>query len=393
MRDVYMDNGATTKMDPKALKVTLKYIEDYGNASSTHSRGMEAKHAVEDARKTIAKAIGAKSEEIFFTSGGTESNNFAIKGVAFANREKGNHIITTKVEHKCVLESCKWLETQGFKVTYLDVDKEGFVHPEELEKAITKKTILVSIIHGNNEIGTIIDLEALGKVCKKHGVYFHTDACQSFTKTELDVNKQNLDLVTLNGHKIHGPQGVGALYIRKGTKIIPWQHGGGQEQDMRGGTHNLPGIAGFAEAVKVGMGKKHAHHMTKLRDKLIEDVLRMEGVRFNGPKGSERLCNNTNFSFKGIEGEALGGYLDQKGIRSSTGSACSARTLEPSYVLKAIGLTNEEANGSLRLTISRFTTEDEIEYVIKSLKKVVKKLRWISPFGKIVDKMVGKKST
>lgn len=391
IKEVYMDNGATTKIDPKVLKAVVPHLtEKYGNASSTHSRGLESKHAVDRARKIVAKSIGAKSEEIIFTSGGTESNNFALKGIAFANGERGNHIITTKIEHKCILKGCNWLEKQGFKVTYLNVDKEGFVNPKDLENAITNKTILVSIIHGNNEVGTINDLEVLGIICKKHGIYFHTDACQSYTKAEINVKKQNLDLVTLNAHKIHGPQGVGALYIRKGTNIVPWQHGGGQEFDLRGGTHNVPGIVGFAESVKIGNERRHVQHMTKLRDMLVKCVLDIEGVKLNGPEGNKRLCNNANFSFKGIEGEALGGYLDQKGIRSSTGSACSARTLEPSYVLKAIGLTNEEANGSLRLTISRFTTEEEIDYVLKVLLQVVKKLRRISPFGKILDRMIKK---
>jgi cysteine desulfurase len=391
-REVYLDNGATTRIDPKVLEKMTPYLKErYGNASSTHTFGQDSKNALESARKTIAKSINAKSEEIIFTSGGTESNNFAIKGIAFANREKGNHIITTKVEHKSILKICEWLEKHGSEVTYLDVDSEGFVDPKDLESAITEKTILVSIIHGNNEIGTIQDLETLGKVCKKHKVYFHTDACQSYTKTEIDVKKQNLDLVTLNAHKIHGPKGVGVLYIREGVDIVPWQHGGGHESGMRGGTENIPGIVGFAEAVKIALDKKHAKRMTKLRDRLISGVLKIPGVKLNGPEGDKRLCNNANFSFKGIEGEAIGGYLDQKWICSSTGSACAARTLEPSHVLKAIGLTNEEANGSLRLTLSRFNTEEEIDYVLKVLPKVVEKLRRISPFDKFIDRVFKEK--
>lgn len=391
-REVYLDNGATTKIDPEVLKKMIPYLKErYGNASSTHVFGQDSKNALEKARKTIAKSINAKSEDIVFTSGGTESNNFAIKGIAFASKEKGNHIITTKVEHKSVLNICKWLEGQGFEITYLDVDSEGFVDPKDLEKAVTEKTILVSIIHGNNEIGTIQDLETLGRVCKKHKVYFHTDACQSYAKTEINVKKQNLDLVTLNAHKIHGPKGVGALYIRKGIEITPWQHGGGHEFNLRGGTENIPGIVGLAEAVKIALSKKHAGHMTKLRDRLIKGVLEIPSVKLNGPEGDKRLCNNANFSFKGIEGEALGGYLDQKWICSSTGSACAARTLEPSHVLKAIGLTNEEANGSLRLTLSRFNTEEEIDYVLKVLPKVVKKLRKISPFDKLIDRVFKEK--
>jgi len=380
MRMIYLDNAATTKLDPKVLKAMLPYFtEKYGNASSTHTKGREAREALERSRRIIAKSIGAKPQEIIFTSGGTESNNFALKAIAFNNKHRGNHIITTKIEHECVLQTCKWLETQGFKVTYLDVDKEGFVSPQDLEKAITDKTILVSIIQGNNEIGTIQGLKALGGVCGEHNVYFHTDACQSYTKTELNVNKMHLDLVTLNAHKIHGPKGIGALYIRKGTNISAWQHGGGHERNLRSGTENIHGIVGFAEAVKLGMNKKHIKHMTRLRDKLIEGVLSIPGVRLNGPTGDKRLCNNANFAFKKIEGEAIGGYLDLKGVCSSTGSACSTHSLEPSHVLQAIGLSKIDANGSLRLSLSRFTTEEEIDYVLKVLPGIVKKLRMISP--------------
>ena len=380
-KKIYLDNGATTMVDPNVIKAMAPYLDQkFGNASSTHGFGRDAKDGLEWARKIIAKPIGAKTSEIIFTSGGTESNNLAIKGVAFANKDKGNHIITTKIEHKCVLNSCRWLEKQGFRVTYLNVDEEGFVRPEELEKAITDKTIIFSIIHGNNEIGTINNLEKLGAICKKHNIYFHTDACQSYTKTELDVKKQNLDLVTLNSHKIHGPKGVGALYVKDGTKITPWNHGGGQERGFRSGTENVSGIVGFAEAVRQATSNKHIEHMTRLRDKLIKGVLEIEHVKLNGAKGDNRLCNNANFSFKGIEGEAIGGYLDQKGVASSTGSACSEASLEPSYVLTALGLSHEDANGSLRLTLSRFTKEDEIDYVLKILPGIIAKLRRFSPF-------------
>lgn len=381
-KEIYLDNGATTAIDPAVLKAMLPYFtEKYGNASSIHSFGQDAKQALEKARKIIAKSLGAKPDEIIFTSGGTESNNLAIKGIAFANKDKGNHILITKIEHDCVLKACKWLETQGFKITYLDVDEKGFVKPENLETAITDKTILVSIIHGNNEIGTIQDLTQLGEICKKHNVYFHTDACQSYTKTELNVKKQPVDLITLNAHKIHGPKGIGVLYIREGTKIEPWQHGGGHEKGLRAGTENIPAIVGFALAAKLALNEKHIKYMTGLRDKLIQGALQIQGVSLNGPIGDKRLCNNANFSFKGIEGEALGGYLDQKWVCSSTGSACSAKSLEPSHVLKAIGLSDVQANGSLRLTISRLNTEDEIDYVLKILLKIVKKLRRISPLG------------
>jgi cysteine desulfurase len=367
-KDIYMDNGATTQVDSKVLKVMLPYFNDkYGNASSTHSFGQKAKEALEKSRKIIAKAINAKTDEIVFTSGGTESNNLALKGVVFSSK---NHIITTKIEHKSILNCCDWLEDQGFKVTYLDVDKNGFVNVDEFEKSITKKTVLFSVIHGNNEIGTVQNLEELGKVCKKHKIYFHTDACQSFTKTKIDVKKMNLDLVTLNAHKIHGPKGVGALYVRRGTRINEWQHGGGHENGVRSGTENIHGIIGFAEAVKQ---KDKTKYVQKLRDRLIEGALEIDNVKLNGPK--ERLCNNTNFCFEGVDAEVLGNYLDQNLVCSSAGSACSASDAEPSYVLKAIGLSDKDAKSSLRFTLSKFNTEEEIDYVIKILKKLVKKLR------------------
>jgi len=381
---IYLDNGATTMMDPDVVKAMIPYFnEKYGNASSTHMMGVWARQAIDEARHTIAKSIGAKDEEIIFTSGGTESNNAALKGVAFANKDRGKHIITTKIEHDCVLNSCKWLETQGFEVTYLNVDREGFVRPEDLEKAIRKDTIIVSIIHGNNEIGTIQDLKRLGEICRKHNVYFHTDACQSYTKTEFDVKKQNLDLVTLNAHKIHGPKGIGALYIRHGVKITPLLHGGGHEFRMRSGTENVPGIVGFAKSVKLAMHDKHVKHMARLRDILIKDITEnISDVLLNGAKGEKRLCNNVNVSFRYVEGESIGALLDAKGISSSTGSACSSHSLEPSHVLMALGMKAEEAHGSLRLTLSRFTTEEEIKKVSSELPKIIEKLRKISPLAK-----------
>ena len=376
-RKIYLDNAASTKVDEKVLKAMLPYFsEKYGNASSQHLTGGEAKEALDKSRRIIAKAINAKSHEIVFTSGGTESNNFALKGLFFENYPDKNHIVTTKMEHDCVLKTCEWLETQGVKVTYLDVDEEGFVDLEDLEKSITEKTILVSVIHGNNEIGTIQDLEAIGKICKEKEVLFHTDACQSFTKTELDVKKMNLDLVSLNSHKIHGPKGVGALYIEDGIKITPLFHGGGHENKLRSGTENISGVVGFAEAVKI-VNNKDINKMKELRDKLIEGVLKIENVKLNGPQ--KRLCNNVNVSFNNIEGEAIGGYLENAGIYSSTGSACMSNTLESSHVLKAIGLSALQANSSLRMSLSKYATEDEIDYVLEKLNKIVKKLRSISP--------------
>ena len=376
IKKIYLDNASTTPLDEQVLKAMFPYFkEKYGNALSLHFLGQEAKDALTKSRQIIAKSIKASPQEIIFTSGGTEANNFALKGIAWANRKKGNHLITTKIEHKSILKTCDWLESQGFKISYLNVDKEGFVDLEELDKAITKNTILVSIIHGNNEIGTIQDLDKISKICKRHQVYFHTDACQSYTKTEINLKKQKIDLITFNAHKIHGPKGIGALYIRKGTKIESWQHGGSHEFHLRAGTENIPGIVGFAKAVEIAK-KTDLTRLRKLRDKIIDFVLKeIRGVRLNGPRGKKRLVNNINFSFKGIEGEALGAYLNQKGICTSTASACSSLTLEPSYVLQAIGLPPEEVNGSLRISLSRFNTEEEIGYFIKVLPKIVAKLR------------------
>jgi cysteine desulfurase len=380
MKIIYLDNAATTPVDKEVVETMKPYFDEkYGNASSQHLKGQEAKRAMEEARSIIAKAIGASSEEIIFTSGGTESNNFTLKGLLFENKDKGkNHIITSKIEHDCILNTCRWLEKQGAEVTYLDVDSEGFVNPEDVRKAIKQNTLVVSIIQGNNEIGTIQDLNAIGKICREKNVYLHTDACQSFTKTELNVKKQNLDLVTLNSHKIHGPKGVGALYIRKGIKITPLLHGGGHERGLRSSTENVSGIVGFGHAVKIAK-EKHVAYMTKLRNKLIEGILKIENTKLNGPR-ENRLCNNVNICFNNIEGEAIGGYLEAYGICSSTGSACSSHTLEPSHVLRAIGRTHLESNSSVRLSLGRQNTEAEIDELLKVLPGIVTKLRKISPF-------------
>ena len=392
---VYLDNGATTKVDERVVKSMLPYFtEKYGNASSAHTMGQIAKIALEESRAKIAKLINAQPEEIIFTAGGTQSNNLAIKGMAFYMKNKQpekNHIITTKIEHSCVLNTCRWLETQGFKVTYLDVDEEGFVDLKKLEDAITSKTFLVSIIHGNNEIGTIQDIEKIGKLCKEKNVLFHTDACQSFTKTNIDVKKQNVDLLTLNGHKIHGPKGIGALYIRQDLKkkIVPLSHGGGHEYGIRGGTENIPSIVGFSKAAEIGMKQKYKNQMQKLRNYALEEIMKIPKILLNGPnpleskeKNEQRLCNNINLCVLGVEGEALGGYLDAEGIQTSAGSACSSMKLAPSHVLLAIGRKSEEANGSIRITLSRYTTKEEIDYFLKKFKKIVEKLRKISPLWK-----------
>jgi len=378
MKKIYLDNAATTPVDSRVVKEMLPFFtEKFGNASSQHTLGQEAKRALEQSRDVIAGSIGAKSDEIIFTSGGTEANNLAIKGAIWQTGKK--HIITTKIEHDCILNSCKWLEKQGIRVTYLPVDSEGFVNPKDVEKAITNETAIVSVIHANNEIGTIQDIEAIGKICREKGVYFHTDACQSYTKVPINVKKQNIDLATLNAHKIHGPKGVGALYIREGIQITPLFHGGGHEKNRRSGTENIPGIVGFATAVKLAKSG-YAKQMEKLRDNLIEGILKIQNTKLNGASGERRLCNNINVSFMNIEGEAIGGYLDAYGIASSTGSACSSNTLEPSHVLKAIGLSDMEANSSLRLSLSRENTEEEIDKVLEVLPKIIEKLRKISPF-------------
>jgi len=383
---IYLDNGATTPVAKEVVEEMNKYqLDAYGNASSSHHKGQEAKRAMEEARATIAKSIGAKPKEIIFTSGGTESNNFAIKGLAFQNPDK-KHIITTKIEHDCVLNASKWFETQGYEVTYLKVNDEGFIDLKELEDAIQKDTLLVSIIHGNNEIGTIQDLKSIHNICKKHNIPFHTDACQSYTKTELST--KDADMITLNAHKIHGPKGVGALYIKEGIKITPLAHGGGHEKNLRSGTENIAGIVGFAKAAKLGFVSGHNKNMIKLRDYFIEELLKIEDTILNGPRGDKRLCNNINVSFRFVEGESVGSFLDAKGICTSTGSACSSHTLEPSHVIMALENNPERAHGSLRFTISRYTTKEEIDFAIKEIKSTIERLRKISPLKRLMKKVL-----
>lgn len=382
MRSIYFDNAATTKVEEKVMKAMIPYFtERYGNASSQHLTGSEAKTALEDSRRKIAKCINAKNFELTFTSGGTESNNLALKGLFFYNKERKtgkNHIITTKIEHDSILKVCEWLKTQGAEITYLNVDSQGFINIEELTGAITNKTIVVSVIHANNEIGTIQDIEKIGAICKANNVLFHTDACQSFTKLPIDVRKQNIDLLTLNSHKIHGPKGIGALYIREGIKITPLLHGGGHERKIRSGTENIPAIVGFAKASEL-MSKKEISNMEKLRDILIEGLLKINNVNLNGASGKNRLCNNINVSFNDIEGEAIGGYLESYGIFTSTGSACMSNSLETSHVLKAIGLMPLQSNSSLRISLSKYSTKEEANYFLLKINEIVKKLRKFSP--------------
>lgn len=382
MKRIYMDYASTTPTDPRVLKVMLPYFsKKFGNTMSLHSFGQEAKKALEDAREKVARLMNAKSGNVIFTSSATEANNLALKGIAFANREKGKHIIISSIEHHCVLESASWLEKQGFEVTYLPVDRFGLVDVAKVEEAIRKDTILVSIMHANNEIGTIEPIEEIGKICKKKGVYFHTDAAQSYGKIPVDVDKMNVDLLTASSHKMYGPKGAAALYVREGTKIEPLLHGGGHEFGLRSSTVNVAAIVGFGEAAEIAKKemKNEAKRLIKLRDKLIKGVLKIENSHLNGHP-TKRLPNNANFWFDFIEGESLVAYLDMKGVAASTGSACSSESLEPSHVLLAIGLKPHEAQGSLRLSLGRWTTREEVDYVLEVLPEIVSKLREISPF-------------
>ncbi len=376
---IYLDNAATTKVDEKVVKAMQPYFtEKFGNPSSLHFAGEEARRDLENARETIAKSVGAKYKEIIFTGSGTEANNFALKGLFWKNFPNKNHIITTKIEHDCILQTCKWLETQGAKITYLDVCDKGFVNPQDLLEAITDKTFLVSIIHGNNEVGTIQHIEKLTKICNEKNILFHTDACQSFTKVSINVKKIGIDLMTINAHKIHGPKAIGALYIREAIKITPLLHGGGQEFKLRSSTENTAGIIGFAKAVKIA-SNSDVKQMKKLRDYFIQELLKIPNTKLNGATGEERLCNNINLSFKNIEGEAIGSFLNAKQIFISTGSACSSKSLEPSHVLTALGMSPLEANSSIRLSISKYTTKKEIDFALKEIKNTVEKLRRMSP--------------
>jgi cysteine desulfurase len=379
MKSVYLDNGATTKVDKRVVDIMSEcYIDNYGNPSSLHSFGRAAKKAVENARQIIANKINSKPEEIIFTSGGTESDNLAIKGVAYSYKNKGNHIITTTIEHPAVYNTFKELEKNGFVITEISVDKDGFVNYDELEKAITPHTILFSMIHGNNEIGTIQNIKKFGELCHSKNVFFHIDAVQSFTKVPIDVVSNNVDLASFSSHKIHGPKGIGALYINSRINLKPLIVGGSHEFKKRAGTENVAGIVGFGKAVELS-GSIDFEKMIFLRNKLIDGLTSFTNDSWlNGPI-KDRLPNNVNISYKYIEGESILLLLDQKGIAVSTGSACSSNSLKPSHVLLALGLKPEETHGSVRLTLSKYTTENEIDYVIESLKEVVLKLKSMSP--------------
>ncbi len=390
MLKVYLDYASTTPVDPRAAKAMMPYFEkEFGNTMSLHSFGQEAKLALEKSRETVADLIGAKSNEIIFTSSATESNNLALKGVAFDNKQKGRHIIISSIEHPCVVESAEWLEKQGFKITKIKVNKEGLVNSADIEKEITKDTILVSVIHASNEIGTIQPVEEIGKICRKKGVYFHTDASQSFGKIPIDVQKMNIDLLTASSHKIYGPKGAACLYVRDGVKIEPILHGGGQENGMRSSTINLAAIAGFAKAAEIAKKEiaKESARLSKLRDKLIKDILKIKDSHLNGLPAealakvghpTKRLPNIVNFWFSFVEGESIVIQLDLTGIAVSTGSACSSMTLEPSPVLLALGLKHEQAHGSLRISLGRWTKDKDINKLIKVLPKIIERLRKVA---------------
>jgi cysteine desulfurase len=382
MKRVYLDYAATTPTHPDVVKAMLPYLNDaFGNPSSMHSFGQEAKRAVEEARETIAALIGAKNDEIVFTSGGTEADNFALKGVAYANEHRGNHIITSSIEHHAVIEPLKLLERQGFKVTYLPVDQYGMVDPQDVRKAVSEKTILISVMHANNEIGTIEPIAEIGRIAKERGVYLHTDAVQTVGHIPVDVNELGVDLLAMSAHKLSGPKGVGALYIRKGTKVAPFMHGGEQEQRRRASTENVPGIVGFGKAADIAQNEMRAEveRLTLLRDQLIKGLLeRIDNMQLNGHP-SKRLPNNVNVSIQFVEGESMLLSLDMEGIAASTGSACSSSTLTPSHVLLALGLQPEQAHGSLRFTLGRETTKEETGRVLEALPPIVAKLRAMSP--------------
>lgn len=385
MNRIYLDNAATTQAAPEVIEaIQTCFRETYGNPSSLHSFGLEARGVIESARRNIAGFINASSDELFFTGSGTESNNTAIKGIVYSLRGKGDHIVTTAIEHHAIHEPLHFLETQGLKVTYLRNDDNGLVDPDDLKKAITGETILVSVMHGNNEIGTLEPIKELGAICRERGVYFHTDAIQTFGHIPIDVRKMNIDLLSASAHKLYGPKGVGLLYIRKGVQMTPLLHGGGQEKRLRASTQNTPGIAGFSRAVELAASEmeKEAGRQSRLRDKLIAALLEAvpESTLNGHPK--LRLPNNVNLSFACVEGEAALLNLDMEGIAVATGSACTSTSLEPSHVLTACGMTHELSHGSLRLSLGRTTTEEEIDRVIKALPPIIAKLRAMSPLYK-----------
>lgn len=383
MRKVYLDNGSGMPLDSRVFDAMKPYFfEDYGNPSSSHSFGNSAKEALAISRDKVAKLVGAEnSREIIFTSGGTESNNLAIKGVVYRNKAKGNHIITTAIEHMSVMNICKYLQTHGFEVTYVPVDNQGIVDVHKLKAAINEKTILISIQYANGEIGTIQPISEIGKLAKEHNVLFHVDAVAAAGKVPINVQEENIDLLSLSSNDLYGPKGVGALYIKKGTKIVPIDQGGGQENGLRSGTENVPGIIGMGKAAELSQSEmdSESKRLVRLRDKMIKGVLDKIVSSFLNGHNTKRLPNNANLRFSYIEGESLILGLDMNGVQLSSGSACTSKTLQPSHVLLAIGLAHEQAHGSLVFTLGKQTSEEDMDYVLEVLPGVVKRLRALSP--------------
>jgi len=393
---VYMDNSATTFTKPEVLEEMLPYFtEKFGNPSSMYRFSDLSRKAIAAARERVAKAINADPKEIYFTAGGSEGDNWALKGIAYANKNKGNHIITTEIEHHAILHTGKFLEKEGFEVTYLPVDDEGFVKAEDVKAAITDKTILVSIMFANNEIGTIMPIKEIAAVCREKGVYFHTDAVQAVAHVPVDVQDLGVDMLSMAGHKFYGPKGVGAMYIRKGVKIENLIHGGAQEKGKRASTENTPGIVGIGKAIEIAVSEleEESIRLAKLRDKLIKGLMeKIPHAQLNGPKdGSRRNPNNVNMSFIGVEGETLLMDLDDKGICASTGSACASGSLDPSHVLLAIGCKHEVAHGSLRLTLGAGNTEEDVDYALEVIPAIVKRRREMSPLWADFLKQRGEK--
>lgn len=388
-RFIYIDHAATTPVKQEVLDAMLPYFtQKFGNASSIYSLGRESRKAIEEAREKTAAALRAQSKEIFFTGSGTEADNWAIKGIAYANRQKGNHIITTSIEHHAVLHTCQYLESDGFEVTYLPVDTNGLVSPEAVRAAIKPNTILITVMFANNEIGTIQPIAEIGRIAREKGVYFHTDAVQALGNVKINVNEMNVDLLSLSAHKFYGPKGIGALYIRKGTKITSFMHGGAQERGRRASTENVAAIVGLGRAVEIASNNvdQYNRKLMELRDHTIEQIQRnIPFVRLNGDRYS-RLPGNVNFSFEFIEGESLLLMLDMKGIAASSGSACTSGSLDPSHVLLAIGLPHEIAHGSLRLTFGEDNTREELDYLLETLPGIVQRLREMSPLYQMAEK-------
>ncbi|TET56994.1 MAG: cysteine desulfurase NifS [Dehalococcoidia bacterium] len=387
MKRIYLDHAATTPTHAEVVKAMLPYFTDaFGNPSSIHSYGQEAKGAVEEARTKVAELIGARSEEIIFTSGGTEADNYALKGVAYANERKGNHIITSPIEHHAMTEACKFLEKRGFRITCLPVDRYGLVDPQDVKRAITDKTILISVMHASNEVGTIEPVDEIGKIAREAGVYLHSDAVQTVGHIPVNVDELNVDLLVISAHKLYGPKGVGALYVRKGTRLVSLMHGGGQEKKRRAGTENVPAIVGLGKAVELArhdLGEE-ARRLSYLRDKLVKGLgERIDHIHLNGHP-SQRLPNNVNVSVDFAEGESMVLNLDLEGICVSTGSACSSASLEPSHALLALGLSPEQAHGSLRFSLGRENNEEDVERVLEILPGIVAKLRAMSPLSKSI---------